>query len=231
MGVGTVLIETRRFASIRAFCNDNEIHDHCVLPDSGTDKNDEVHRAIIYTDCSMEIRCHKCNLETCPGCTDIQFVLNIDHGASNDVCTGCLGMDIWEYIDSKYDGVETPDGSDGIMVAVSRDYDKLAEHVDNAQPCWVPWYGGRRNEPLTALFKAPGKQLKCGKCQEAPSKESRFLLDIDAGTCTCTGCLGQSLWQYLAWRHYEDIREDVARGSPVPEIASCWTRTIGETTA
>lgn len=228
MGVGTILIETRRFDSIRAFCKDNDIHNHCVLPDSGTDKHGEIHRAVIYTDCSLEIRCHKCHLSTCPGCTDIQFVLNIDQGTSKDVCMGCLGMNIWEYIASKYDGVETPDGADGVMVAVSQDYATLSKYVENAQPCWLPRYGGRRNEPFTSLFKAPGKQLKCSMCQRVPSKDSRFLMALDAETCTCTDCLGKSLWQYLAGRHYDDISADVARGSPVADITSCWSRTIGK---
>ena len=231
MGVGTLLIEAHDPNKIIEYCMDDDLSEHCMLPRYGVSKHYEPYRAIAYTDCSRELKCGKCGMETCPGCSLAHFTINVDAREPKVTCMGCQGQSMFNLLASKHTrevmGHADNDTAVGVMLAQSRDFDKLKAYVEDCDHCWLPIQV--HGDPHFAIVCVQnGNPLRCGKCGErkSPSNRHHFVVDLDAET-TCTDCLGKSIWDMVAEKHRANVLYHIDLGQADAELISCWTRTFG----
>ena len=229
MGVGTILIVSSDPKKIEKYCKSHYIREKCQLPHYGG--KDEPYRTLGYIDCSLHWTCQKCHIETCSACTQIQFVIKLDYSRPKRTCMGCLGMSLWEYV-GKSEQLLGKAGSvkkTGLVLVESEDVRELCDYVDGGNACSIP-HGGPRDYPFSAIVNEKPKSMKCFRCdiEGFPSMERQFVRNLDKAMTLCSGCFGQDIWKYLAWRHREDIRTKMSRGMPDEQHMQCWSNILNE---
>ena len=229
MGVGTILIVSCDPKKIEKYCKSHYVYDRCQLPHYGG--KDEPYRLLGYVDCSMNWLCPKCRLDTCIACTQIQFVIKLDYSRPKKTCMGCLGMSLWEYVGKSEQllGNGSPVKKTGLVLVESQDHRNLPYYVDGSNICFVPYYGPK-GYPYSTIVNETPKSMKCFRCgiKDFSSIERQFVHDADKAITLCSGCFGQDIWTYLAWRHRERVRTMMSSGRADEQHMQCWANILNE---
>ena len=229
MGVGTILIVSCDPKKIEKYCKSHYVYDRCQLPHYGG--KDEPYRLLGYVDCSMNWLCPKCRLDTCIACTQIQFVIKLDYSRPKKTCMGCLGMSLWEYVGKSEHllGKNSSVKKTGLVLVESEDVGEMCDYVDGANACFIP-HCGPMDYPYSAIVNEKPQSMKCFRCDVEcfPSAEKQFVRNLDKAMTLCSGCFGQDIWKYLAWRHREEIRTKMTRGMPDEQHMQCWANILNE---
>ena len=231
MAVGTILIEAHDPANALSYCEENDIMEYCELPEYGRSRHDEPYRFMAYVDCSNDIICDSCGLETCPACTQIHFTVSVDGERARATCAGCQKQNMWSYLASKHartimEGSENNDAV-GVLLVEGSNYEDLNTYLqDHRHHCGLPLYGNRDMWPAIVSVYSAGP-LTCHTCgmSKTPGSKHHFVVNLDGGNM-CTDCLGMSIWDRIAKRHYHHIKETYMSGRPSKEHNTCWTKIL-----